>query len=110
MKLFNKKLTIEKCINEVCYYKDMPKSLLLAKTRKRPIVEARQIAMYFAKKYIRTTLEQIGKQIGGKDHATVIHACKTVNNLMETDKNFLFTVENIDKKICRKYKIVPAYY
>lgn len=61
---------------------------LQLKTRKREIVEARQVAMYLAKKNSKESLAQIGATIGKKDHATVLHACKTVENLKETSKQF----------------------
>ena len=65
----------------VCDYFDLPIELLKSKTRKREIVQARQIAMYFAKKMTKSSLANIGLHCGGKDHATVLHACRTVNNL-----------------------------
>jgi len=73
--------------------------VLNAKTRKREIVQARQIAMYFSKSLTKASLSTIGSVIGNKDHATVLHACKTVNNLMETDKRFKAQVEDIQKKL-----------
>ena len=54
--------------------------------------------MFFSKKYTKAALASIGKQVGGKDHATVLHACKTVMNMQETDKRFKQTLEEIDKK------------
>jgi chromosomal replication initiator protein len=72
----------------VCDYFDLPIELLKSKTRKREIVQARQISMYFAKKMTKSSLANIGLHCGGKDHATVLHACRTVNNLSETDKHF----------------------
>ncbi|PIE99213.1 MAG: chromosomal replication initiation protein DnaA, partial [Polaribacter sp.] len=68
-------------------------------TRKRHIVQARQIAMYFAKKLTKTSLASIGNQIGQRDHATVLHACKTVDNLSETDKQFKKFIEDLSKKL-----------
>jgi chromosomal replication initiator protein len=44
-------------------------------------------------------LATIGAQIGGKDHATVLHACKTVNNLKDTDKHFRNQINDIEKKL-----------
>jgi chromosomal replication initiator protein len=73
--------------------------LLQSKTRKREIVQARQIAMYFSKNYTKSSLATIGTQIGVKDHATVLHACRTVSNLLETDKQFRQDVEEIEKKL-----------
>lgn len=62
--------------------------VLVSKTRKREVVQARQIAMYFAKDYTTASLATIGQEIGGKDHATVLHACKTVNNLRDTERQY----------------------
>ena len=73
--------------------------LLQSKTRKREIVQARQVAMYFSKSLTKSSLATIGAQIGGKDHATVLHACKTVNNLLDTDKHFRNQIEDIEKKL-----------
>ncbi len=72
---------------------------LKSDTRKREIVQARQIAMFFAKKYTKASLSSIGAQIGKKDHATVLYACKIVNNLIETDKKYKYDIEELDKKI-----------
>jgi chromosomal replication initiator protein len=82
----------------VCDYFDLPIELLKSKTRKREIVQARQIAMYFAKKMTKSSLASIGAHCGGKDHATVLHAC-TVNNLQETDKHFRKYLEDLEKKL-----------
>ncbi len=83
----------------VCDYFDLPIELLKSKTRKREVVQARQIAMYFAKKMTKSSLANIGAHCGGKDHATVLHACRTVNNLMETDKQFKGYLVDLDKKL-----------
>ena len=65
-------------------------------TRKRNVVQARQLSMYFAKKYTKASLNVIGEQCGGKDHATVIHSLKTVANLLDTDKQFQAVAEKIE--------------
>lgn len=83
----------------VCDYFDLPIELLKSKTRKREVVQARQIAMYFAKKMTKSSLANIGMHCGGKDHATVLHACRTVNNLNETDKQFQRYLEDLEKKL-----------
>jgi chromosomal replication initiator protein len=83
----------------VCDYFNLPIELLKSKTRKREVVQARQIAMYFAKKMTKWSLASIGAQCGGKDHATVLHACRTVNNLAETDKQFKGYLEDLEKKL-----------
>jgi chromosomal replication initiator protein len=83
----------------VCDYFDLPMELLKSKTRKREVVQARQIAMYFSKKMTKSSLANIGMHCGGKDHATVLHACKTVNNLIDTDKRFRGYIDDLNKKI-----------
>ena len=55
--------------------------------------------MYFAKKYTKSSLINIGNECGGKDHATVIHALKTVENLIETDKQFRQIALDIEKNL-----------
>lgn len=82
----------------VCDYFNVPIDQLKSKTRKREIVQSRQIAMYFAKNLTKSSLATIGSRIGGKDHATVLHACKTVNNLIETDKRFKTHIDEIEKR------------
>jgi chromosomal replication initiator protein len=94
-----RELSIEYISKVVCDYFSMTVDTLQAKTRKREIVQARQIAMYFSKSLTKYSLASIGAQIGSKDHATVLHACKTVNNLKDTDKNFRQFVEDIEKKL-----------
>ena len=94
-----RELSIEYISKVVCDYFSMTVEALQAKTRKREIVQARQIAMYFSKSLTKHSLASIGAQIGSKDHATVLHACKTVNNLKDTDKNFRQFVEDIEKKL-----------
>ncbi|MBR9831557.1 chromosomal replication initiator protein DnaA [Acidiluteibacter ferrifornacis] len=83
----------------VCDYFDLPIELLKSKTRKREVVQARQIAMFFAKRMTKSSLANIGMHCGGKDHATVLHACKTVNNLIDTDKRFRTYIDELEKKI-----------
>ncbi|PKO01531.1 MAG: hypothetical protein CVU43_12600 [Chloroflexi bacterium HGW-Chloroflexi-5] len=73
--------------------------LIDVKLRDRHIVEARQIAMYISKQCTKASLAKIGLTCGGKDHATVLHACKTVSNLLETDVEYR-----------KKYREVFEYY
>ena len=90
-------VTIDKVQKVVCDYFNITRDQLLSKTRKRQIVQARQIAMYMSRSLINCSLSTIGAEIGGKDHATVLHACTTVNDLMSTDKTFKQYVTDIEK-------------
>ena len=99
VKSSNRELSVDYISKVVCDYFNMSVDALQAKTRKRDIVQARQIAMYFSKSLTKSSLSSIGSQIGHKDHATVLHACKTVNNLKDTDKNFRVYVDEIERKL-----------
>ena len=94
-----KEVSIDYIQKEVSKYFDMDVATLQSKTRKRHIVQARQLAMFFAKRLTKTSLASIGNQIGQRDHATVLHACKTVDNLTETDKQFRKYVDDLTKKL-----------
>ena len=83
----------------ICDYFDIPIEIMKSKTRKREIVQCRQLAMYFAKQLTKNSLAMIGKHCGNKDHATVLHACKTVNNLADTDKRFKGYISDIEKRL-----------
>ena len=83
----------------VCDYFDIPIETMKSKTRKREIVQCRQLAMFFSKQMTKNSLAMIGKHCGNKDHATVLHACKTVNNLADTDKRFKGYISDIEKKL-----------
>tara|TARA_R110002096_G_scaffold21043_7_gene68711 strand:- start:63851 stop:65281 length:1431 start_codon:yes stop_codon:yes gene_type:complete len=94
-----REISIDYIQKVVCDYFDMPIELLKSATRKREIVQARQLAMYFSKQLTKNSLASIGAQCGNKDHATVLHACRTVNNLADTDKRFRTYVDDIRKKL-----------
>ena len=90
-------VTIDKVQTTVCEYFNITRNDLLSKSRKRQIVQARQIAMYLSRSLIANcSLATIGAEIGGKDHATVLHACMTVSDLMSTDKVFRKYVTDIE--------------
>lgn len=93
-------VSVEFIVNMVCDHLNVPIEIFYSKSKKREMVQARQLAMYFAKKYTKLSLSMIGQQCGGKDHATVIHALKTVGNLLETDKQFRAMATEIEKNIC----------
>ncbi|MDX2063066.1 MAG: chromosomal replication initiator protein DnaA [Bacteroidia bacterium] len=95
----SRELSIDSIQKIVSEYFRLPVEKLKEKTRKREIVQARQISMFFAKQYTKSSLKTIGLHFGGRDHSTVIHALHTVDDLMTTDKEFRRYVEEIRKKI-----------
>ena len=99
VKNVKKDITINYIHKTVCDYFKVPESLLLTKTRKRDVVQARQIAMFFSKQMTDGSLASIGEHFGGKDHGTVIYACKTVSNLSEIDKQYRGYIDDIRFKL-----------
>ena len=92
-----KRITVQKIQDVVSNYFNIKKELIQSKSRKREIVQARQIAMYFTKAHTEMSLAQIGSHIGQRTHATVLHACKTVKGLIEVDKSFRSSVDEIER-------------
>lgn len=91
--------TIEKVKNAVCEYFNITGDDLNSPSRKRQIAQARQIAMYLSRSLTNSSLSIIGEQIGGRDHATVLHSCNTVADLMATDRVFKQYVLDIQKSL-----------
>jgi chromosomal replication initiator protein len=94
-----KTITIEHIRDVVCDHFGLKIEEMLSKRRDRQLAQARQIAMYLAKNYTQHSLSAIGATIGKRDHATVLHACKVVADLMEIDKSYKICIDEIQQKI-----------
>lgn len=94
-----REITIDYIQRIVGEYFEISVDKINSNTRKREIVQARQLAMYFSKSYTKHSLATIGSKLGKKDHATVLHACKTVKNLYDTDRNFKKHFDELDNMI-----------
>ena len=95
-----KDISIEEIQRVVCRYFDIPDDLLRSKSRKKEIAHARQVAMYLSKALTHYSLKSIGLHFGGRDHTTVIHAIRTIENLLnEGNVSIRDTVENLKRKI-----------
>ncbi|MGB3542403.1 chromosomal replication initiator protein DnaA, partial [Rubrivirga sp.] len=92
-------LTIESIQAVVCEYLGIPEDLVRARTRKREIVQARQVAMFFSKEITNHSLKTIGLHFGGRDHSTVIHAVRSVEDQVDTDPSFREMVSAVKKKL-----------
>jgi chromosomal replication initiator protein len=99
IKTSSKEITIDNIQKMVCEYFDVAYERLQQKTRKREIVQARQITMYLAKAFTKNSLKTIGEHFGGRDHTTVIHSCQTVKDLMDTDSVFKENVMELTQKV-----------
>ena len=81
-------VTIEVIQRQVAEYYGIPHDLIISKTRKQEVASARQIAMYLAKSLTGSSLKTIGLHFGGRDHSTVVHACKLVERKKQTEIDF----------------------
>ena len=97
-----KPITVNDIIEKVCSHYKIDVSAIHTKTRKREVVQVRQVAMYLAKKHTDTSSSKIGQLIGDKDHATVLHACKMVKDQVEVDKAFKNEIEEIEATLRMK--------
>ena len=94
--LEKKQLSVQMIQETVCKYFNLEQATIQTNSRKREVVQARQITMYLSKKYTDSSFSSIGKIVGKRDHATVLHACKTIKDQIETNKSFRASVEEIE--------------
>lgn len=99
VKLEKKQLSVQSIQETVCKYFNLDQSAIQTNSRKREVVQARQITMFLSKKYTDCSFSHIGKIVGKRDHATVLHACKTIKDQIEINKDFRSTVEEIEGQL-----------
>ncbi len=95
----NKPVTIDDILRVVCTHYGLESNAIHTKSRKRDVVQARQVAMYLAKTYTDLSTAKIGNLIGNRDHATVLHACKTIKALKDVDKAFQTEIDEIQAEL-----------
>ena len=78
---------------------DIRLSELNGRGRPKMIAEARQVAMYLTREMAKLSLVEVGKAFGGRDHGTVIHACKVVNHRMDQGEDFRAMIADLKTKI-----------
>ena len=96
-------ITIDDISKAVCHYLNIPENKIREKTRKKEIVLARQLAMYFAKELTKSSLKTIGLHFGGRDHSTVIHACNSIEQMRLNDLSMKDLIDSIRNKIELNY-------
>ncbi len=92
-------ISVSKIQKTVCEYFKINPEQFLSSSRKRELVQARQIAMFLSRNLTNNSLASIGSQTGGRDHATVLHAYNTVCDLIDTDRSFRKFVVDIEKQL-----------
>jgi len=95
----DREISVENIKQLVAKHFNVPVEKLHSKTRLREVVMARQLSMYLAKNYTNSSLKAIGDSFGGRDHSTVIHSLKTVQDIMDTDILFKDKVNALVKKV-----------
>ena len=90
-----KRISIDNIQQTIAGYYKIRVSDLLSKDRSRRVTRPRQLAMFFAKAYTNLSLPQIGDYFGGKDHTTVLHACKKITELLQSDPNMKKDHDNL---------------
>lgn len=100
VRVVEKELTVEDIIRSTCEYYHVKDESIYTSSRKRDIVLARQVAMYLTHKHLpNLSLARIGQCIGSKDHSTVLHACRTIEEQIGVDKAVELAVEDIEAKM-----------
>jgi len=94
-------ISTEKILEKVCKHYSISNKDVLSVSRKKGIVEARQVSMYLTQKYTNLSSSQIGLKIGHRDHSTVLHACSQTENRISVDKSFRAHVESIESEILK---------
>jgi chromosomal replication initiator protein len=96
VKMKKQQITLEKIQDVVSTYFKINIDQIHSKSRKREIVQARQVTMFLSKKYTDHSYSHIGNLVGKRDHATVLHACKTIQDNLDIDKGFRLTMKDIE--------------
>jgi chromosomal replication initiator protein len=91
--------TIQTILDAVTHFFDVRLSDLLSKRRHRSIVLPRQVGMWLARKHTRYSLEEIGNYFGGRDHATVMHAIKTIDSRLQSDTRLAGNIAIIEQRL-----------
>lgn len=94
-----KKVNVGYICDIVCEHYSLSAETLNSKSRKAEVAQARQIAMYLSRKHTSQSLDSIATTIGGRTHATVIHSCKLIENLIKQDKHLLQDIQILEEKI-----------
>jgi chromosomal replication initiator protein len=94
----NKLVNVESIQNSVATYFNLGLQEMLSARRSRSLARPRQIAMYLAKQYTTNSLPDIGRKFSNRDHTTVIHAIKKIEDLLKKDSEIKQSVNEIKKK------------
>lgn len=94
-----KEMTVKFIVDNVCRYFHLTSDLLVSNTKRREVVQARQIAMYLCRNHTECSLSMIGMHIGKRKHSTVVHACNTVCDLIDSNSTFKKYVVDLEAQL-----------
>ena len=101
MEAAKQQLTIDTIQKKVAEYFELRHSDMLSRRRPNHIAVPRQIAMYLSRELTKHSLQEIGESFGGRDHGTVIHACRQVENLVDQDDTVRHSVDYLKAQLSR---------
>ena len=96
VKVDNHPLTIDDILEKVCRHYNVEQRQVFSKSRKRELVQVRQVSMYLAQKYTKMPAGRIGQLIGNRDHSTVIHSCNAIEQRLKVDTTFSDEIRSIE--------------
>ena len=96
VKVDNHPLTVDDILEKVCRHYNVDLHQVSSRSRKREIVQVRQVSMYLAQKYTKMPAGRIGQLIGNRDHSTVIHSCNTIEQRLKIDAAFSAELSSIE--------------
>ena len=99
MHVFERRITVDEIQKTVAEHFNLKQADLLSERRTRAIARPRQVAMYLAKRLTTRSLPEIGRKFGGRDHTTVLHAVRRIENLRSTDST-------LDDEIVRLQRMI----
>ena len=103
VKVDNHPLTVDDILEKVCQHYHVEQRQVFSKSRKRELVQVRQVSMYLAQKYTKMPAGRIGQLIGNRDHSTVIHSCNTIEQRLKVDKSFSEELSSIENSFKLKH-------
>jgi chromosomal replication initiator protein len=98
-KRFLAEITMEDVIRRVSEVTSVTEKDIVGQSRKKELVEARQITAYLSREILGASLSSIGIYLGGRDHTTILHACKNIEEKIKSEKRIKHQVESIKNEL-----------
>ena len=98
IRMSKKQISFENIVDAVCTQLSVDTAMLFSKSRKRDVADSRQLIMALAKKHTKMSSTNIGAKLN-RDHATVLYACKAIDERISVDKEFRTVVERIEESL-----------